>query len=218
MILKVKAQKKENQDSFSLILEKPDGFNFYPGQYLTIKYQKLQREFTIASSSTENFLMITTKFGISLLKKHLANLKPGDFIESDHPAGTYTLDTSSPAVMICGGIGITPARSMIKYAADQGLKIPITLIYSNSNENFIFKKELNEWQKQYPNLTIHYIVTEKEGRLTNEKLSSILHTTYYILPIYYLAGPPKMVDEFEEILLKLGVDSTSIRTDRFDGY
>lgn len=219
MLLKVKKLKKEARDAFSIIFERPKKLDYYPGQYLTIKYQKIQREFTIASSPTENFLMITTRAGLSPLKKFLANLKPEDKLESDHPAGTYTLDTSSPSVIIAGGIGVTPARSMIKYALDQRLKIPITLIYSNSNENFIFKKELDLWQKQYPKLTIHYVITSKNGRLHENDLKKTLNTKYLILnTVFYLAGPPSMVDDFENILLKLGVDSVNIRTDRFDGY
>ena len=217
MILTVKRIKREMQECFSVIFKKPKNLNYYPGQYLTVKYQKIQREFTISSSPSENLLMITTKTGLSSLKKHLENLSPGGFIESDHPAGTYTLDTQSPAVMICGGIGITPARSMIKYALDNKLSIPISLIYSNSDENFIFKKELDQWMKLYPKLTIHYVVTSTDGRLDEAKFK-LYPIPYSLTPIFYLAGPPKMVDDFEEILLNLGVDSTNIRTDRFDGY
>lgn len=216
MILTVKRVKRETQGCFSVIFKKPKNLNYYPGQYLTVKYQKVQREFTIASSPTENFLMITTRSGLSPLKKFLANLKPEDKLESDHPAGTYILDTRSPAVIICGGIGITPARSMIKYALDNKLSIPISLIYSNSDEHFIFKKELDKLERQYSKLVIHYIVTSKTGRLNITKLTTIV--TSLVNKIFYLAGPPKMVDNFEEILLKLDVDSTNIRTDRFDGY
>ena len=121
--------------------------------------------------------------------------------------------------MIAGGIGITPFRSMIKYAFDQKLKTPITLIYSNSDENFPFKKELDQWQNDLPNLTIHYLNTTETGRLGKEKLTSLINSTFYILhSTFYLAGPPKMVDDFEKMLLDLGVDETNIRYDRFDGY
>lgn len=218
MILKVKKLKKEAGDAFSVIFKRPKGLNFYPGQYLNLKMANSERMFTNSSSPTENFLMITTRRGRSSFKKSLEKLKAGDQIVSDHPAGTYTLDEATPAVMICGGIGITPARSMIKYALDMHLSILITLIYSNSDENFVFKKELNSWQKQLPNLTINYIVTSKNGRLNTEQLKTLLPTTSYQLPIYYLSGPPKMVGDFEKILLKFEVDETNIRTDEFEGY
>lgn len=224
MILKVKGQKKETKDALSLIFEKPAGFNFYPGQYLDVGLPVSDplgktRIFSMSSSPSEDFVMLTYKLGLSPYKKKLQSLSPGDIISSSHPAGTVVIDDSSPLVMLSGGIGIAPHRSMIKWALDSKLNLPITLIYCNSDSDFIFKKELDEWQKIYPKLKIHYVVTDQDGRLTPDKLQKTLNTKYLILDtIYYLAGPPKMVDDFEEILLKLGVDSTNIRTDRFDGY
>ncbi len=213
MQIKLKSIKKEAEQIFSLVFDKPEGFNFYPGQYLDVGII-----FSISSSPSEDFLMLTYKTGISPFKKRLATLKKGDLISSSHPAGTVVIDDSSPIVMMAGGIGIAPHRSMIKWAVDQKLDLPITLIYSNSDSDFIFKKELDFWQKMYPKLKIHYIVTGKEGRLTEEKLQKLSPVTSNLSPIYYLAGPPAMVDDFEDILLSLGIDETSIRTDRFDGY
>lgn len=217
MILRVLNKKTEGKSSLSLIFEKPKGFDFYPGQYLDIKLPVKDpngdtRAFTISSSPAEDFLMITPKKGISNFKKALEKLNVGDAISSSHPAGTFILDESSPAIFIAGGIGITPFRSIIKYALDQKLKAPITLIYSNSDQNFLFKNELDQWQKLYPKLSIIYHNTSIKGRLTS------LPNINYHSPIYYLAGPPKMVDDFEKILLEMGIDGVNIRYDRFDGY
>lgn len=210
--------KQETGNIFSLVLQKPEGFSFYPGQYLDIKLPVQDpngdtRAFTISSSPTENFLMITPKKGISLFKKLLEKLKAGDEIESSHPAGTFTLDESSPAVFIAGGVGITPFRSMIKYAVNQRLRTPITLIYSNSGKNFPFKDDLNQFQKLLPNLKIVYHNSTQSGRLNSLN-------TEYMLPntIYYLAGSHSFVNSMEKILLEMKVDQTNIRYDRFDGY
>lgn len=224
MQLRVISKKLELNDVFSLILEKPKDFNFYPGQYLDIELPVQDRNgntraYTISSSPTEDFLMITTKKGVSQFKKALEESKKGDSITTSHPAGTFTLDESTPAVFIAGGIGITPFRSIIKYALDQNLNTPITLFYSNSDNNFLFKKELGRWQRKLPNLTIHYLDTSKHKRLNRVTLQQILNFPLSIVNyIYYLAGPPTMVDEFEKILLSLGIDQISIRYDRFDGY
>lgn len=216
--------KKRTKDAFSLIFEKPEGFTFYAGQYLDIelpindKKYGSSRNFTISSSPTEDFLMLTTKKGITKFKKFMASLKPGDIVTASHPAGTFILDETEPAVFIAGGIGITPFRSMLKYVIDQSLITPITLIYSNSDKNFVFKKELDLWQKLYPSLQIIYHITSKKGRLNEKSFQKLYPNPYTLNPIYYLAGPPKMVDDFEKILLELDVDETNIRTDRFDGY
>jgi len=219
MQLKVLDIKTETENSLSLILEKPKNFSFYPGQFLDIELaisdpKGPTRIFSISSSPSEGFVMMTVKKTASPFNKKLQELRPGQIISSSHPAGTVVIDDSSPLVLMAGGVGIAPHRSMIKWAVDQKLSLPITLIYSNSDDDFIFKKELDEWQKIYPNLKIHYIITSIDGRLTKEKIKKLLPKGEVI---YYLAGPPGMVDEFENILLSLRIDSVYIRTDRFDG-
>ena len=143
MILKVLENRQETKNSFTLILEKPEGFIFYPGQFLDIELPVddpfgTTRIFSISSSPSEDFIMLTYKRGTTPFKKKLELLKKGDIISSSHPAGTVVIDDSSPIVMLAGGIGIAPHRSMIKWAVDQRLDLPITLIYSNSDDDFIF--------------------------------------------------------------------------------
>lgn len=218
MILKILDKRPESKDAFSLILEKPENFNFYTGQYLDYELpvddpNGNTRAFTISASPTEDFLMLSAKHGFSEFKKALYQLKPGDTITTSHPVGTFILDESSPAVFVAGGIGITPFRSMIKYAVDKNFKAPITLIYSNSDDNFVFKKELDNWRKVYPKLDIIYHNSSQAGRLTTLSLKP-----YPLNPIYYLAGSHSFVNDMEKILLKVGVDPTNIRYDRFDGY
>lgn len=221
MILKITNKREKTGNCFSLIFKKPKGFEFYAGQYLDIELpvkdkRGTTRAFTISSSPTENFLMITTRKGISKFKKYLQRLKPEDTITTSHPAGTFTLDETEPAAFLAGGIGITPFRSMLKYAADRKLKTPIILIYSNSDDNFLFKKELETCEKKLPNLRIIYIRTSHNNRLNKTKLYTIVGSLAN--SIFYLAGPPKMVDDFEKILLEMGVEDINIRYDRFDGY
>ena len=217
MNLKVKDKKIVTKNVFSLIFEKPKDFNFYAGQYLDYQLPIKDplgdtRPFTISASPTEPFLMLSTKKGFSVFKKALYKLKAGDQIQTSHPAGTFILDESSSAVFIAGGIGITPFRSIIKYSLDQKISTPMTLIYSNSDDNFLFKKELESWKQNLPNLTIIYYNSTKNGRLIQ------LPATSYQLPIYYLAGSHSFVNNMAQILIESGVDETSIRYDRFDGY
>lgn len=224
MKLKVKNHKKINSNTYQLIYEKPINFFFYPGQYLDISLpiedqdkRGQIRGFTIGASPTEDFLMTTYRQGISDFKTHFVNLKPGDEIEVSHPSGTFILDETEGAAFLAGGIGITPFRCMIKYALDKNLKIPITLIFSNPNDEFVFKEELDKWQKEYPKLKVFYVNTSRDGRIDAKKL-----TTNYQLPTtnttYYLAGPLEMVQNYSKALKMAGIDKINIRIDPFDGY
>ena len=63
------------------------------------------------------------------------------------PLGKFVLheDYSKTAVFLSGGIGVTPFRSMIKYATDKQLLIKITMFDSNRNEdNILYKMRFDE--------------------------------------------------------------------------
>jgi ferredoxin-NADP reductase len=49
-------------------------------------------------------------------------------------------DYSKPAVFLSGGIGVTPFRSMIKYATDKQLPIKIVMFDSNRNQEIPYLK------------------------------------------------------------------------------
>src|SRR5574341_440996 len=113
--------------------------NHQAGQYLTLDLpvedpRGKRRPFTLSSSPTEKgFLTITTRIGPSPFKQTLNSLETGTKVQTKAPFGNFVLppDTSKPVVMLAGGIGITPFRSMIKLACDTQLALSITLLYSN---------------------------------------------------------------------------------------
>ncbi|HJR47792.1 MAG TPA: Rieske 2Fe-2S domain-containing protein [Nitrososphaeraceae archaeon] len=103
------------------------------------------RHFTISSSPTENFIMFSTRIRDSPYKKRLSTLEQGSAVKVRGPEGQFVLhdDYSKPAVFLSGGIGVTPFRSMIKYATDKQLPLKITMFDSNRNrESILFKKSL----------------------------------------------------------------------------
>src|SRR5262249_51603704 len=83
------------------------------------------RHFTIASSPTEDFIMISTRIRDTPYKKRLSSLEEGVRVKVKGPEGRFILheDNSKAAVFLSGGIGVTPFRSMIKYATDKQLSI-----------------------------------------------------------------------------------------------
>ena len=80
------------------------------------------RHFTIASSPTEDFIMISTRIRDTPYKKRLSSLE-GVKVKVRGPEGKFVLheDYSKAPVLLSGGIGVTPFRSMIKYATDKQL-------------------------------------------------------------------------------------------------
>ena len=123
------------------------------------------RHFTISSSPTEDFIMLTTRIRDSPYKQRLATLEEGTKVKVRGPQGEFVLhedDYSKPAIFLSGGIGVTPFRSMIKYATDMQLPLKIIMFDSNRNkEKILFKKEFDEWTNINENLKIIYTISER---------------------------------------------------------
>ena len=125
------------------------------------------RHFTISSSPTENFIMFSTRIRDSPYKKRLSTLEKGTKVKVRGPEGQFVLhqDYTKPAVFLSGGIGVTPFRSMIKYATDMQLPVKIIMFDSNRNRNnILFKKEFDEWASINKNLKIIYTISEKRSK------------------------------------------------------
>jgi ferredoxin-NADP reductase len=213
------------------------GFNFLPGQYIRMTLDVKNpdsrgnsRPFTIASSPLEKgYIMITTKVIQSSLKKKLFNLKPGENVQFFGPMGGFILDEEEKVdrVFLAGGIGITPFHSMIAYAFEKKLSIPITLLVSFSNvEDLVFYKELTDIAKKNPYIKVVYTVSHPEkpsikwkgetGRISETLIKKYIQDIFK--PQYFIVGPPAMVAAIEEVVNNMGVENKKIFIENFTGY
>src|SRR6266487_2266000 len=123
------------------------------------------RHFTIASPPTEDFIMISTRIRDTPYKKRLSSLEEGVKVKVRGPEGKFVLheDNSKAAVFLTGGIGVTPFRSMIKYATDKRLPVKILMFDSNRDRaNILYKNEFDECLNTNKNLKIIYTITAAE--------------------------------------------------------
>src|SRR3989344_348529 len=172
--LKFLKKVQEADDVFSFYFERPSVFTFLPGQFLKLTLDIPQpdergnsRFFSIASSPTEkDYLMITIRIDGSSFKKTLSSLPIETKLQISAPFGSFILKTEEkiPHIFLAGGIGITPFRSMIRYAADINISIPITLFTSfRTPESFIFQKELKEIESKHHWFKLAETVTQPEN-------------------------------------------------------
>lgn len=217
--------KREAKNTMSFFLKKPKGFIFKPGQYLVFKIDEEERQFTIASSPSEEFIQITVRIRKeSLFKQSLYNLKIGSEVEAHGPFGSFVLTKPYALVpnhlFLVGGIGITPFRSMIKHNIDQKLGIPMFLIYSNSDSEFVFKEELDTWQKANDFIKIEYVNTSVVGRIDQLKIEKLIGN--WKLEIgncaFSAVGPKAFVNSMEDILEEMKIPEDQIKTEKFIGY
>ena len=216
---------------------KPAGFEFRAGQAIDLTLidapetdaEGNTRAFSLASCPSDSELLIATRMRDSAFKRVLKAAKPGLALKFDGPSGSLILhkNATKPAVLVAGGIGITPFRSMARDAAAQKLPHEMSLFYSNRRpEDAAFLQELQSLQKQNPHFHLIGTMTEMEksrakwegetGFLNAGTLRKHLPTLQG--PIYYIAGPPAMVAAMRKMLVEASVDEDDIRTEDFAGY
>jgi ferredoxin-NADP reductase len=221
---------KRTPDVKSFRFQRPTGFDYAPGQYLYITILinglKKSKPFTISSSPTETkFIEFTKRITDHEFSIALDNSKIGDWAHVKAPNGEFTFKGEYPkVVMIAGGIGITPFRSMIRYCADKTIKSKIALLYGNRREETIaFREELDILAKQNPNLKVVYALSEpsdgwkgRRGYVTPQMIKEEIPD--YMERVFYLCGPPAMVTSMVDALKTLQIPNGKIRTENFSGY
>lgn len=218
----VKTLKREILDYWTVVFDRPPGFNFEAGDWIDIEFDKGPlkggKTYSISSSPTEADIQITFREGLSELKRALKDVRPGGELYISQYGNDYDfqLNRNRSSVLIAGGVGIAPFRSMLKEMADDHDTNDVSLIYLNQNENFLFSSELDVWSTRLPNLSITYVNTKDINRKKREKLIHSLIDD--IGQNFYISGPPAMVEANEHLLMGMGVQIRNIRIDSFGGY
>jgi ferredoxin-NADP reductase/nitrite reductase/ring-hydroxylating ferredoxin subunit len=216
------------------------GLDFKPGQFAFFKLDGVSddpkgpiRHFSIASSPTEqDYLMISTRIRSSPYKQRLAALENGTTIQTWGPQGEFVLQEDKPAVFLSGGIGVTPFRSMVKYATDKKLPTKIVMFDSNRNEqNILYKEEFDRWAEQNKNFQAIYTITDEEknesskewkgelGRINKEMVEKYLNKEQLDTSVFYICGPPGMLNAMQDLLKKdLNIPKERIKVEEFTGY
>ena len=195
------------------------------------------RHFTIASSPTEDFIMISTRIRDTPYKKRLSSLEEGVKVKVRGPEGKFVLheDYSKAAVLLSGGIGVTPFRSMIKYVTDNELPLKINMFDSNRDQaNILYKNEFDACLKTNKNLKIIYTITAAEeqgqalsssswkgerGIINKTMLTKYLTTSELENSVFYVCGPPGMLKAMQNLLQDdLHLPKESIKVEEFTGY
>jgi len=218
-------------DVLSIRFERPNGFDFIPGQFmfLTIhnKGKRLVKHFTISSCpSEERFIEITKRLTGHEFSNALANLSINEIVEIDAPYGNFIFNGEYKKVLfLTGGIGITPIRSIICYCVENEVNSDIILVYSCRDEdNIPFKEDLDRYHCMASNLKVIYTLTEPssewrgyKGRITADMIRELVPD--YNSRFSYISGSSNMVNTVVHILLdELKIPSKQVKKEHFLGY
>jgi ferredoxin-NADP reductase len=218
-------------------LAKPADFKFIAGQSMNVSLidppetdaKGNARTFSIVSAPHEAELVVATRMRDTAFKRVLKAMPAGGRVSLRGPAGKFTLDGADvrPAVFLAGGIGVTPFVSMLRDAAHSRLARDLWLFYSNRRpEDAAFLDELAALPNRHSRCRFVGTMVEMDkssrpwkgetGFLDRAMLER--HLKSLAAHVYYIAGPPGLVEAMQKMLTDAGVAQDAIRTDEFFGY
>jgi len=223
------------QGTVEVVFQKPAAFTYLAGQNINLKLAELKyedpkgprRTFTLASAPCEETLFIATRMTGSGYKKTLVELAAGTECEYIGPQGKFIFDSKvKKAVLLAGGIGITPFRSMLREAQQNNALPETLLIYSNANlagtafHNLFIKIADENASFQYVPILTNLTADDPwagERRLMSMALIQEI-VPDWLQATFFLCGSPPMVTAMTEQLQQAGILPANIRSESLWGY
>lgn len=208
-IVKITAIHQVTHDVKNFQFEKPEGYNFIPGQATEIAINKPgweneRRPFTFTSLNNEPSLEFTIKRyadhdGVT---NQLHQLQTGDEIILHDVWGA--IEYKGPGYFIAGGAGITPFIAILRQLHRDKQLAGNTLFFSNKTAaDIIYEEELNT---MLGNNAVYILSREQKegyekGPINEDYLRT--HVTDFNKH-FYVCGPDKMISDVNATLEKLG--------------
>ena len=217
----------------SLLLHTTRWHGHLPGQHVDIRltaedgYQA-QRSYSIASPPEDELLALTVeRVENGEVSPYLfGNLLVGDQVELRGPIGGYFVWTAAMAGPLCligGGSGVVPLMAMLRHRDGRSGRGPALLLYSSrSLDDVIYREELDAMARRDPDLRFVNTLTRKQpvgwighrGRIDKALLAETCFPPEQN-PNIFVCGPTSLVENVSRLLVELGHDPLTIKTERF---
>jgi ferredoxin-NADP reductase len=196
---------------------------FRPGQFLHLALDEPQpggfwpesRVFSIASSSLDrDRLAITYAVKGAFTTRMERELAPGGSAWVKLPYGEFVVDSTRDAVLFAGGTGITAFTAFLQ-SVQAELATRVLLFYGARNKDlFVYGPLAEGCAREVPSLTCSLVCEQTDGRLQVDTAWPAVETLHD--PVFYLSGPPQMLEALTTQLGGRGVAPALIRTDAWE--
>jgi ferredoxin-NADP reductase len=206
-------------------------FSFKSGQwvdfFLRIEGAEAVGGFSITSNPThKEYIDLAIKLeGHNPVTNHLHNeARVGDEVDIQIGGNFYyTRDMGDSIVLLGGGIGLTPLMSIVRYVDEDAPNTKLDLVYSVRNpDELLFREELEAMAERIPRIRNFFSVTRPrpvgeswEGRTGRIHGGLLLDEGIDLDAIFYLCGPPEMIQSMLSMLGVLGVAESRIRYEQW---
>lgn len=219
---------------FVFTAEKSPPFDYLPGQFITIHFERdgknLKRSYSIANVPLkDNRIEFAAGYveggpGTDLL----FHLQPGDKININGPFGRLILKEALPKryIFVATSTGVTPYRAMIeelilRLKAHPELKIVI-LQGVQKSEDVLYFEEFKQLAARYPQVTFRAHLSRSDGKSFNElEYPGYVQHAFPELnlnpeeDLVYLCGNPGMIDESFAYLKEKGFGMQQIIREKY---
>ncbi|MDO4536393.1 MAG: anaerobic sulfite reductase subunit AsrB [Clostridium perfringens] len=187
------------------------------GQFLQLSIPKVGEAPISVSNFGDGFLDFTIR-SVGKVTDEIFNLQAGDtlFLRGSYGKG-WPLEKlkSKNVVIVAGGTGVAPVRSMInKFSNEPGFVKSLHLIFGFKGEkSILFKEELEAWRSEFDTIIYTLDNGEKDGfekGLVTSHLSKVPFHSFYDDYEVIIVGPPVMMKFTALEFLKLGIQESKI--------
>ena len=231
MPTRVVKMEKLADDVMRLSLKLADGqrLQYLAGQYIDILLSGNQRR---------SFSLSTSPLSDELLQLHIRHV-PGGFF-TDHvfnkmqekdllrfrgPYGMYFLreDSDRPAILVAGGTGFAPIKSILEYAFAKRTTRPLHLYWGVRAKRDLYLPDLPQaWAREHSNFKFTPVLSEPRPEDHWDGRQGWVHEAvakdYPDLSRHevYASGPPPMIDAIKGMVKKHGLPEDRLYYDSFE--
>jgi predicted ferric reductase len=207
-----------------------EGLCFEPGQFARLRaperlYGMDDHPFSLSSSARRPDRPAFTVKALGDFSGSLGELPPGTQVLVDGPHGEGIHDPRGVRgrLLIAAGIGITPAISVLRTAAERGERRPYLLLYGSRRwADVTFREELDALARQLPRLCVVHVLSRPDPGWPGEqgRVDAALVRRYAPDDVAawgaLICGPPAMVAGAAAALQRIGMPSAAIQAEGFE--
>lgn len=208
---------------------KPEGYTFRPGQYFSLTLETREgvqtKHFSHADAPGDPHIELTTRLTGSAFKDALTELAAHSLVEVAGPRGRLVVPEGCDRVgFLVGGVGITPARSIIRDAVLRGTGLDVLAFYGNLDQSCIpFKQEFDGFEAAGTGIRFVHVLQEPLPGWDGERgfISADVvrrHTDPNDGRHWMISGPPAMVEAMKRVVEDLALPAASVSIESFAGY
>ena len=170
--------------------------------------------FSLSAAPDGRSFRITVK-GVGGYTRALRDVRPGTRVIAEGPFGVFTdaVRRREKALLIAGGIGITPIRSLLD-EMDGDLAVLYRVIHE---DDVVFRDELDALARQR-GVALSYVVGDHAAP-GGDRLLSPEHLRELVPDVaereVFLCGPPAMTNAIEQSVRRAGVPRPYVHVERF---